>query len=140
MLLADYPKSMDDYTFTLDFKVRDYECDLQGVVNNANYQHYLEHARHEFLLEQGFDFAALTEQGIHLVVTRIEIDYKRPLVSGDRFQVRLNISRPTKVRFQFQQDIYRIPDETLIVKGLVTGTALNQRGRPEIPSELETLF
>ncbi|MFT5123665.1 MAG: acyl-CoA thioester hydrolase [Kiritimatiellia bacterium] len=132
--------SMDDYTFSLDFKVRDYECDLQGVVNNANYQHYLEHARHEFLLERGIDFAALTAQGIHLVVTRIEMDYKRPLVSGDVFQVRLNIHRPSKVRFQFQQDIFRMPDETLILQGLVTGTALNQRGRPAIPAELETLF
>ncbi|NSW95739.1 MAG: acyl-CoA thioesterase, partial [Bacteroidales bacterium] len=36
-------------SFRLEFTVRDYECDLQGVVNNANYQHYLEHARHEYL-------------------------------------------------------------------------------------------
>ena len=44
-------------------KVRDYECDLQGIVNNANYQHYLEHTRHEFLLSTGVSFAALHEQG-----------------------------------------------------------------------------
>jgi acyl-CoA thioester hydrolase len=131
---------MEDYTFTLDFKVRDYECDLQGVVNNANYPHYLEHARHEFLLEKGLDFAALTEEGIHLVVTRMEIDYKHPLVSGDRFCVGLNIRRLTKLRFQFQEDIYRLPEETLIIKGLVTGTALNQRRRPAFPSQLEILF
>ena len=131
---------MDDYTFTLDFKVRDYECDLQGVVNNANYQHYLEHARHEFLLENGIDFAALTEEGIHLVVTRMEIDYKHPLLSGDRFCVGLNIRRLTKLRFQFQEDIYRLPEETLIIKGLVTGTALNQHRRPAFPSQLEILF
>ena len=131
---------MDDYTFTLDFKVCDYECDLQGVVNNANYQHYLEHARHEFLLENGIDFAALTEEGIHLVVTRMEIDYKHPLLSGDRFCVGLNIRRLTKLRFQFQEDIYRLPEETLIIKGLVTGTSLNQHRRPAFPSQLESLF
>ena len=42
-----------DYIFELEMKVRDYECDLQGIVNNANYQHYIEHTRHEFLLAQG---------------------------------------------------------------------------------------
>ena len=46
----------------LEMKVRDYECDLQGIVNNANYQHYLEHTRHEFLTSVGVSFAALHEQ------------------------------------------------------------------------------
>ncbi len=63
----------------LEMEVRDYECDLQGVVNNANYQHYLEHARHVFLKSLGIDFAAFAARGINLVVARIEIDYKFPL-------------------------------------------------------------
>ena len=46
-----------EYQHELTLKVRDYECDLQGIVNNANYQHYLEHARHEFLLSLGVSFA-----------------------------------------------------------------------------------
>ena len=32
---------MSQYIYELEMKVRDYECDLQGIVNNANYQHYL---------------------------------------------------------------------------------------------------
>lgn len=52
-----------NYIYELKMKVRDYECDLQGIVNNANYQHYLEHTRHEFLLSTGVSFAALHEQG-----------------------------------------------------------------------------
>ena len=76
---------MENYHFKLEFEVRDYECDLSGIVNNALYQHYLEHARHMYLKTRGLDFAALEEQGITLVVIRIEIDFLYPLRSGDKF-------------------------------------------------------
>ena len=55
-------------SFSLNLKVRDYECDMQGIVNNAIYQHYLEHARHEYLLSHGLSFAEMTRQGIVIVV------------------------------------------------------------------------
>ena len=56
-----------NYIFDLNMKGRDYECDLQGIVNNANYQHYIEHTRHEFLLSRGISFAELHEKGIDAV-------------------------------------------------------------------------
>ena len=119
----------------IDFVVRDYECDLQGVVNNANYQHYLEHARHEFLISKGVFFAELHDSGVDLVVTRIEIDYKYPLRSRDRFSVKTNIEREGNVRLVFIQDIYRLPDHKLIVKARITGIA-TKNGRPVSPAGL----
>jgi acyl-CoA thioester hydrolase len=120
--------------------VRDYECDLQGVVNNAVYQNYLEHARHEYLKSIGIDFAALTAQGINLVVTRVEIDYKTSLVSGDRFVVEVRLERISPVRIGFRQDICRLPDRKTVVKALVTGTALNAKGRPQLPEALKVVL
>ena len=76
---------MEKYIYELKMKVRDYECDLQGIVNNANYQHYIEHTRHEFLLSAGISFAQLHEQGIDAVVARLSIAFKTPLRSGDEF-------------------------------------------------------
>jgi acyl-CoA thioester hydrolase len=122
----------NDFTFSLDFFVRDYECDLQGVVNNANYQHYLEHARHEFLLSKGVSFAGLHEEGIDLIVSKVEIDYKYPLRSRDRFVVRLRVEREGNVRLLFIQEISRIPDEKLIVRARVTGVA-TKNGKPVSP-------
>ena len=63
---------MKTYLFSIEDKVRDYECDLQGVVNNANYQHYMEHTRHEFLEALGENFGAMHEQGIDAFVSRAD--------------------------------------------------------------------
>ena len=122
--------------FSVELEVRDYECDLQGVVNNAVYQNYLEHARHQYLKSIGIDFAAVTAQGINLVVTRVEIDYKASLKSGDRFVVVVRLERVSPVRVGFRQDIYRLPDRKIMVKALVTGTALTAGGRPQLPQPL----
>jgi len=121
--------------YRLEFIVRDYECDLQAVVNNANYQHYLEHARHEFLLSKGISFIKLHEEGIDLIVTKVEIDYKYPLRSRDKFVVSVSIQREGNARLVFNQDIYRLPDEKHIVHAKVTGVA-TKNGRPIPPGKL----
>jgi acyl-CoA thioester hydrolase len=119
--------------FNVDFKVRDYECDMQGVVNNSVYQNYLEHARHEFLLAKGIDFAELARQKINLVVLRAELDYKTSLVSGDEFFVDVELVQSSRVRFDFLQNIYRKRDNKLMLSAKITGTSLNERGRPFLP-------
>jgi acyl-CoA thioester hydrolase len=121
------------YLNELQFEVRDYECDLQGVVNNANYLHYMEHARHKWLESLGIDFAALHKKGVDLVVARIEIDYKHPLQSRDRFVVRSDFRKEGRLRMVCKQDIYRVPDDKLIAQGTVVAVAL-QNGRPIVPT------
>ena len=81
-----------NFIYELEFKVRDYECDLQGIVNNANYQHYLEHTRHEFLLTHNISFSQLHDEGIDVVVARVDIAYKNSLRSGDRFVSKLALA------------------------------------------------
>lgn len=129
---------MDRKVFSLEMAVRDYECDLQAVVNNGVYQNYLEHARHEYLKSLGIDFAQLAAAGVNLVVTRVEIDYKHPLRSGDVFVVEVAPERVSPVRIGFRQSIWRLPDRTEVIRALVVGTALNAKGRPRIPAELES--
>lgn len=131
---------MTEYLYRLDFQVRDYEIDMQGIVNNAVYQNYLEHTRHQFLKEHGIDFAEYTMGRINLVVVRVELDYKFPLQSGDRFWVGLNMAKESRLRFAFLQDIYRLPDDQPVLKAKVIGTSLNPEGRPSVSEELEAAF
>ncbi|MGE0017665.1 MAG: acyl-CoA thioesterase [Bacteroides sp.] len=109
---------MNKYIYELILKVRDYECDLQGIVNNANYQHYLEHTRHEFLLSAGVSFADLHTQGIDPVVARITISFKTPLKSGDQFVSKLYLKKEG-IKYVFYQDIFRKEDNKIVVKAVV---------------------
>jgi acyl-CoA thioester hydrolase len=110
-------------TYKLHLRVRDYECDLQGIVNNANYQHYLEHARHEYIKTIGLNFSALHAQGIDFVVARLEMAFKTPLKSGDDFSVSVQMKKEG-IRWVFIQNIYREPDQAIVVKAKVDSVCL----------------
>ncbi len=106
------------YIFELQMKVRDYECDLQGIVNNANYQHYIEHTRHEFLSSLGVSFARLHDEGIDPVVARLNMAFKTPLKSGDEFVSKLYIKKEG-IKYVFYQDIFRLSDMKPVIKATV---------------------
>ena len=131
---------MQPYNFSLEMSVRDYECDMQGVVNNSVYQNYLEHARHEYLKSIGIDFKSYTEKRINLVVVRIELDYKYSLSSGDKFFVTVDLKKESRIKFAFFQNIYLIPDNKPVIIGKVIGVAVNSNGRPHIPEEFKSIF
>ncbi len=127
-------------TFNVDMAVRDYECDLQGVVNNAVYQNYTEHARHEFLKSRGLDFAALTASGLHVMVIRAELDYLRSLRSGDAFRVSVQTERVSRLRMAFVQQITLLPEGRPILNARFVVAAVNAQGRPCFPESLERLL
>jgi len=116
--------------------VRTYECDMNGHVNNANYLHYLEFARHEYLKAVGFDFAGSVKAGYGLYVTRVEIDYKRSAVLDDRLTIE---SRPVKrgaVSGVMEQSILR--GDEVVVLAKVSWAFVDATGRPtRIPKELD---
>ena len=109
--------------FEYKFEVRDYECDLQGIVNNAVYQGYMEHTRHCFIKTLGLDFVQLHNNGVDAVISKITIEYKRPLRSGDTFVCTLNVKKEG-LRYLFYQNIYRLPNRELCTKGQIDVVAI----------------
>lgn len=128
---------MKDYLHTITLKVRDYECDLQGIVNNANYQHYIEHARHEFLQSYNVSFADLHNRGIDAVVARVAMNYKQPLRPGDSFIVGTNVKKDG-IKYVFLQDIYRASDEKLCFTAEVTTVTIINGRLSDCPELNET--
>lgn len=103
--------------------VRDYECDIQGIVNNSNYQHYLEHARHQFLRSKNVSFADLHNRGIDVVVANVDISYKYPLRPNDEYECTLRVEKQL-VKYMFFQNIYRKSDHKLCVRAKTACVAL----------------
>lgn len=130
---------MRDYDFQLEMQVRDYECDIQGIVNNSVYQNYLEHCRHRFLNLAGLDFAQLHNDGIDAVVIRAELDYKFPLRPGDDFIVQLKMAKQGRLRIIFHQEVIRKADDKLMVKAKITAV-LTKKSRPIVPDILVERF
>jgi len=129
---------MKQYLYTLEMETRDYECDIQGIVNNANYQHYLEATRHKWLLDNGYSFRKWHEEGIDVVVSEINIKYKTPLHGQEAFLSCLNLRRDG-ARFVFEQDIYRKADMVLCVSAVVTTVSI-VGGRISRGDQLAALF
>lgn len=73
------------------------------------------------------------------MLTRCELDFKSPLRSGDLFVVRLNLSRESRLRFAFFQDIYHLPDQRLVLQAKAIGTGLIG-GRPALPPQLQAVL
>ena len=122
--------------FELEFEVRDYECDIQGIVNNSVYFNYLEHARHKFLLAKNVDFVALHEQGIDLVVSHVDMSFKKSLKPGDVFRVSVVPEKTSVVRGLFKQQITRVSDGTVILIANITWVC-TQGG---VPKKIDMIY
>ena len=115
---------------------RSYECDSYGHVNNAVYLNYLEFARLQFMKAAGISYTALRAAGYGLVVVRIGIDYRAPVLSDDRLRIVTAPVAKQKVRVVFKQTVWR--GDEIVAEAEVTWACINRDGRPvRLPPELD---
>jgi acyl-CoA thioester hydrolase len=121
-------------TSECSLRVRTYECDSYGHVNNANYLNYLEFARYELLKDIGFDYPKAIRSGYGVYVARIEIDYKKPAVTDDQLIIKTWPVKKGAVSGVLAQEIRR--GEDLLVEAKVTWAFVDSKGMPtRMPTE-----
>lgn len=124
------------YVHTWKSEVKDSELDSLGVVNNANYFIYCEHARHLYAKSLGFPFSSFLVDGYSMLIFRSEMDYKKPLVADDEFMVETKFE-VKRSRLLMEQHIRRVQDNQLILQALFQGTGIKiETGRPALPPRL----
>lgn len=99
-----------------EVRVMYFDTDAGGVVHNIVYLRFIETARTLLAIQMGMDFDEIRRTSIHAVVTRTEIDYKRPALLGDVLRVEGRITEWSGVRFWVEFEIIRPSDAAVLVK------------------------
>jgi acyl-CoA thioester hydrolase len=110
-------------------RVRYAETDRMGLLHHANYLVYFEQARTELLRSQGYTYKDLEDQGYLLVLTKVEVRYRRPALYDDLLTIRTIVERTTAVRIDHRYEVLR--ENTLLAEGSSTLACIDREGRPQ---------
>ncbi|TVS05975.1 MAG: acyl-CoA thioesterase [Phycisphaerales bacterium] len=114
--------------FTTSLRVRYCECDPMGVAHHGSFPAWLEEARTEMLRGQGRTYAQMEADGLFLVVTKLELQYRRPARYDDVLDIRVKLASTTRVKLVHDYAVIlkerSLTENSPSVKGdvLVTGS------------------
>jgi acyl-CoA thioester hydrolase len=110
-------------------RVRYAETDRMGLLHHANYLVYFEQARTELLRDVGYSYRDLEDKGFLLVLTKIEVRYKRPAYYDDMLTIVTTVEKTTGVRIDHRYEVRK--GSELIAEGNTTLACIDREGSPQ---------
>ncbi len=86
-------------------RVRYAECDPFGVAHHSSYVPWLEEARTELLRDTGVTYAQLEKAGVFLVITKLDLRYRRPIRYDDLLEVRTRVVGGSKIKICHEYEV-----------------------------------
>jgi tol-pal system-associated acyl-CoA thioesterase len=118
------------------------DTDFQGFVYHANYIKYFERARSDFLISNNISQIELRKLQLGFVIKSIEINYLLPATLGEELTVQTLVTKKSKARFIFNQDIYNSKTSEKICSGFIEACLVNiETKKPKpFPNDLLLIF
>lgn len=114
----------------ITIRVRYAETDRMGLLHHANYLVYFEQGRTELLRSQGYSYKDMEDQGFLLVLTRIQVRYRRPARYDDLLTLRTIVARTTAVKIEHRYEVLR--NGELLAEGETTLGCVNREGQVQL--------
>lgn len=128
--------------YSTRWRVRTYELDINGHVNNAVYLNWAEQLATEHVEAVGFGQAWMAPHNAAWIVRRHEITYRRPALYGDELELTTRAEEIRGARGFRRTTIGRVADGALIAEILTEWVWVRLAdGRPaRVPEELARFF
>ncbi|MSQ95911.1 MAG: acyl-CoA thioesterase [Gemmataceae bacterium] len=116
-------------------RVRYAETDRMGLLHHANYLVYFEQGRTELLRAQGLTYRDIEDQGFYLVLTKVQVRYRRPAYYDDLLTLRTIVVRTTLVKIEHRYELLR--DGVLVAEAETTLGCVDKSGKVQpLPENL----
>jgi acyl-CoA thioester hydrolase len=129
-------------TYTRRFRVRYYECDAFGHLNNANYLRYMQETAFDASAAAGFDLAEYNRIGKYWLIRETDIEYLRPVFYGDTIEVKTWVMDFHRVRSRRAYEFTRESSSELVARAVTDWVLLDrQTERPtRVTNEMKNAF
>jgi acyl-CoA thioester hydrolase len=130
------------HQYSRRFRVRHYELDSFGHVNNAVYVNYMQEAAIEASADAGFGPVWYQERGTGWVIRQLSIRYYLPSRYADELEVKTWISEVRRVSSTREYLITRTADGARVARARVNWIYLDlDKGQPtRLPAEITRAF